>query len=195
MSTQEVEVISNWLNFIDVAFVLVVLLSAWGGFQQGFARQLSHILTFLLAGILLFFAYPYIYSSLGRLFRNIDEEIIMWALMAGLVILSIFAFIFITRMISGLLKKQIAESTDHVYGMVLGMVRGTMFALLFMIFIVMLGPQHVEDTLVHRSRSGRFVCLKMVPRIRPHLSRPIIKEKTRKWQEFLLDQEEAGVLE
>ncbi len=187
--------IPNWLSFIDLAFVLAVLLFAWGGFQKGFAGQVAYVLTFLILGILLFFAYPYIYGFLGRVFRSIDEEVIMWLLMAGLVVLSFFVFIGLTKILASLMKSQISERSDHVFGLVLGAVRGGLAALLVMIFIVMLGPQRIEENFRLKSYTGRFVVHQLVPRIRPHLSRPIITDKTREWKNKLLDQDDAGVVE
>lgn len=187
--------IPYWLSFIDVAFILAVLLFAWGGFQKGFAGQVAHILTCFILGLLLLFAFPYVYSFLGRFFRRIDEEVIMWLLLAGLVVLSVFVFMLFSKLLANLLKKQISERSDHVYGMLLGTVRGILAALLVMIFLVMLGPQKLEENFRIKSYTGKFVVHQLVARIRPHLSRPIVQQKTREWREKLLEQEEAGVLE
>lgn len=187
--------IPNWLSFIDVAFVLTVLLFAWGGFQKGFASQVSHILTFLMLGVMLFFAYPYVYSFLGRIFRSIDEAIIMWLLMAGLVVFSTVCFILFSKLLAKMLKAQLSDRTDEVFGLILGAIRGTLAALLFMIFIVMLGPQRIEDNFRIKSYAGIFVVHQLVPRIRPRLTRPVVEEKTREWKNKLLEQKDAGVLE
>ncbi len=187
--------IPAWFSFIDAAFILAVLLFAWGGFQKGFASQLAHILTFLILGGLLFFAYPYVFTYLGKVLRSIDQTVIMWFLMLGLVVMSIFVFIMFNKMLATQLKKQISEQSDHAYGLLLGTVRGILAALLFMIFLVMLGPQRIEQQFCERSYTGRFVSKELVMRIRPRLSRPLVKEKTREWRDWLLGQEDAGVLE
>lgn len=184
--------IPYWLSYIDIAFAMAVFLFAWSGFQKGFAGQVALILTFMVLGILLFFGYPYAYSFLGRLFRSIDEAVIMWLLMIGLVILSVFVFILFSKLLAGMLKATLSERSDQVYGLLLGLVRGTLAALLFMIFLVMLGPQNVEDSFRYKSYTGKLVCNQLVPRIRPHLTRPVIQEKTREWRDRLLEQEEAG---
>lgn len=187
--------IPNWFSFIDAAFVLAVLLFAWGGFQKGFAAQLAPIMTFLILGVLMFFAYPYVYTFLGRALRSIDETVIMWMLMIGLAAVAVGIFILFSRMLSNLLKKQISDGSDHTYGFILGTVRGVLTALLFMVFLVMLGPREIEDKFCEKSYTGRFVSKEMVMRIRPRLSRPLVKEKTKEWRDWLLGQEEAGVLE
>lgn len=187
--------IPEWFSFIDAAFLLAVLLFAWGGFQKGFAAQVAYILTFLILGVLLFFFYPYAYAFLGRTFRSIDQTVIMWFLIAVLVAAAVGVFILFTKVLANALKKQISEGSDHVFGLMLGTVRGILTALLVMIFLVMLGPQRVEDTFTEKSYTGRFVCNEMIMRIRPRLSRPLVEEKTKEWREWLLGQEEAGQLE
>jgi len=187
--------IPNWLSLIDIAFVLTILLFAWGGFQRGFAAQIAHILTFLAAGILLFVAYPHLYSFFGRLFRRLDETVIMYLLIAGLAVLSVLLFILFSKLLASAMKTQISERSDHVYGLVLGLVRGTLAAFLFMIIVVLLGPWTVEERFNDSSYSGRFVCRELVPRIRRNLSRPIIQDTTRDLRNRLMEREEAGVLE
>lgn len=187
--------IPEWVSYIDAAYIIAVLLFAWGGYQKGFAAQLSPILTFLILGVLLFFAYPYVYTFLGRVFRSLDETIIMWFLMIGLAASAVGVFILFSRLLSNSLKKQISEGSDHVYGMLLGTLRGMLTALLVMVFLVMLGPTRVEDAFCEKSHIGRFVSKEMVARIRPRLSRPLVQEKTKEWKDWLLGQEEAGVLE
>jgi len=81
--------IPDWLSLIDVAFVAVALLFAMGGFQQGFAGQVAHVITFLVLGVALFFAYPALFSYMGRLFRNLNETYMMWLILAGLVALTL----------------------------------------------------------------------------------------------------------
>ena len=187
--------IPNWLSLIDIAFVMAVLLFAWGGFQRGFAAQIAHILTFLMVGILLFFAYPYLYTFFGRVFRRIDEAVIMYLLLAGVAALAVGIFMLLSKLLASALKTQISERSDQVFGLFLGGVRGVLTALLFMIILVMLGPWSIEENFNYKSYTGKFVSRKLVPRIRPHLSRPIIQEKTRDFRNRLLEQEEAGVLE
>ena len=170
----------EWLSFIDVAFVVVVALFAWGGFQKGFAGQVAHILTALLFGVLLFFAYPYILIWLDGVFRSLDETYIMWVLVIGLLVLSFFVFTLFSKMLASLLKTHLSERSDHVYGLILGTIRGSLTTLLFMVVIVMLGSPHIEDTFRMKSYVGRFVDRQLVPRVRPHLNHQVWTEDREK---------------
>ncbi len=170
----------GWLSFIDVAFVIVVVLFAWGGFQKGFAGQIAHIATALVLGGLLFFAYPHVLGFLGRVFRSIDETYLMWVLVIGLLVLSVFVFILMSKLFASLLKAHLSERSDHVYGLILGTIRGALTALLFMIILMMLGSPRIEDAFRDKSYTGTFVARELVPRIRPHVSRRVWTENEEK---------------
>ena len=190
-----VAMIPEWLSFVDVAFLGVALLFAWGGFQKGFAGQVAHILTSLIMGGLLFFAYPAIYNYLSRVFRNLEEAYLMWLLLIGLAALAFGVFVLSSKMLASLLKTQISDRSDHAYGFVLGFIRGALVALFAMIFIVMLGPPRFYDSFRVKSYIGKQVCYNLVPRIQPHLNRATLEEKAQEWKQKLLEQQEAGVLE
>jgi len=190
-----VAMIPDWLSFVDVAFLGVALLFAWGGSQKGFAAQVAHILTFLIMGGFLFFAYPAIYSYLAGIFRNLDEAYLMWLLLVCLVALAFGVFVLSCKLLASLLKAQISERSDHVYGFMLGFVRGALVALFAMIFIVMLGPPRFYDTFRMKSYIGKQVCYNLVPRVQPHLNRGTLEGKVNQWKQKLLEQEQAGELE
>ncbi len=187
-------IIPDWLSMIDVAYVAVALLFALGGLQKGFAGQVAHVITFLALGTALFFAYPAIYSYLGRLFRNLNETYMMWLILAGLAVLAIVFFVFVSKLLANVLKTQISDKSDRVYGFALGFVRGALVALFVMVFLVILGPPKFYDSLRMKSRVGKLVCYEMVPRIQPHLNKSTVNENFDKMREALIYQEEAGVL-
>lgn len=172
--------IPHWLSFIDVGFVVAVLLFAWGGFQKGFASQVAHILTALAMGGLLFFAYPYVHNFLASVFRRIDEAYIMWAVMIALGVLTVFIFILFSKLVAKALKSQISDSSDHAYGLILGLFRGVLTALLFMIVIAILGPPRIEKNFQEKSYTGTFVARELVPRIRPHVGNEVWIENKEK---------------
>lgn len=186
--------IPDWLSFVDVAFLGVALLLALGGFQKGFAGQVAHIITFVAMGLVLFFAYPAIFSYLGRLFRNLDETYMMWLILTGLAVLTIVFFTLISKLLANVLKTQISGRSDHAYGFILGFIRGALLALFAMIFLVMLGPPKFYDSFRMKSYVGKLVCYEMVPRIQPHLPKAKL-EQINKMKDALLYQEEAGVFE
>lgn len=185
----------EWLSLIDVAYVAVALLFALGGFQKGFAGQVAHILTFVAAGIFLFFAYPKIFDYFGRLFRNLNETYMMWLILAGVAVLSILFFIYVSKLLANVLKMQISEQTDSVYGFILGLIRGALMALFAMIFLVILGSPKFYEAFSEKSRVGQLVCYELVPRIQPRLNKSTVGEKFDKMREALIYQEEAGVVE
>ncbi len=188
--------IPNWLSLLDVAFVLVALLFAWGGFQKGFAGQVAHVVTFLGMGAVLYFAYPAIFRYLGRLFRNVEETYLMWLILLGVLAMGVGMFILCSKLLARTLKTHISEQSDHAYGFILGLVRGTLVALFAMVFMVMLDASgKAYDTFRTKSRVGRVVCYKLVPHIQPHLTRAVLEEKARALRDKLLEQEDAGVLE
>lgn len=187
--------IPDWFSFVDMGFLGVALLFAWGGCQKGFAGQVAHILTFLIMGGFLFFAYPAIYTYLSRIFRNLEEAYLMWLLLICLVALTFGVFVLSGKMLVSLLKTQISPRSDHIYGFMLGGIRGALVALFAMIFIVMLGPPRFYDNFRVKSYIGQQVCYKLVPRIQPHLNRAAFEEKVKEWQRKLLEQQEAGALE
>ena len=187
--------IPEWLSLIDVAYVAVALLFALGGLQRGFASQVAHVITFLAVGAILFFAYPSIFSYIGRLFRNLNETYMMWLILAGLAVLTIVFFIFLSKLLSNVLKTQISDRSDRIYGFTLGFIRGALVALFVMIFMVILGPPKTYDTFRMKSSVGQLVCYEMVPRIQPHMTRALLEERVDKLREALIYQEEAGVVE
>lgn len=186
----------NWLSLVDVAFVGVALLFAWGGSQKGFSAQVAHILTFLIMGVALFFAYPYVFSYLGRVFRRLEETYLMWMLLFGMLLLAIGVFTLCSKILAKLLKTTISDRADSAYGFLLGLFRGALTALFAMILLVMLDSSgKIYHKFRLRSYVGKWVSLELVPRIQPNLNRVIEKNYGEILRNKLLEQEEAGVLE
>ncbi len=187
--------IPDWLSLIDVAFVTAAFLFAMGGFRQGFAGQVAHVITFLVLGVALFFAYPALFSYFGRVFRNLSETYMMWLILAGLFVLAVVFYTLLNKLLANVLKTQIADRADRAYGFTLGFIRGVFVALFAMTFLVILGPVKFYDSFRVKSQVGKVVCYEMVPRIQPHLTRGVLEERVNKLREALIYQEEAGALE
>jgi uncharacterized membrane protein required for colicin V production len=185
--------IPEWLSFIDIAFVAVALLFGLGGVQRGFASQVAHIITFLAMGAFLLYAYPAIFDLFGRLFRDVNEVYMMWLLLAGLVLLTVVFFIFVSKLLANILKMQISDRSDRVYGFLFGFVRGALTALLVMVFLVILGSENIYNVFSEKSRIGQFVCYEMVPRIQPHVNKSTVEDGFDRMREALIHQEEAGL--
>lgn len=182
----------SWLSLVDVVFLVVVGLFTAGGFQRGFAAQIAYVITFLFAGVLLFFGYPHLFGYLDRVFRGLADAYLMWIILATLVVLAIALYIMVSKLLAGLLKMQYSEQTDHIWGMVFGAARGILTGLAILIFIVMLEQSgKMYDTFSAKSVVGKLVCKDIVPRIQPRLA-AMYESKIRVWQAELLKQEEAG---
>jgi|GEM_PF-3512138 len=188
--------IPNWLSLIDVLFLTIALLFAWGGSQKGFAEQISHIVTFIFMGLLLFFAYPSIFRYLGRIFRSVEPTYLMWLLLVGVVGAAVLMFILMSKLLAGMMKTQISDTSDMAWGFVLGFIRGALAGVFLMVFLVMLDASgRTYDKMRMKSYVGKLVCYEMVPRIQPHLSRAVLEEKANALRNKLLEQEDAGVFE
>ena len=185
--------IPEWLSLIDVAFVAVALLFALGGVQRGFASQIAHIITFVALGIFLFFAYPAIFSFIGQLFRKMNEVYMMWLILTGLVLLAIVFFIFTSKLLSNILKMQISDRSDRIYGFIFGLIRGALATLFAMVFLVILGSEQIYDVFSEKSQVGQLVCFEMVPRIQPHVNKDSMGDSFDRMREALIERDEAGL--
>jgi uncharacterized membrane protein required for colicin V production len=188
--------VPNWLSLIDIAFIAAALLFALGGFQKGFAGQVAHVITSVTLAVFLFFAYPSIYTYLGRVFRNLNETYIMWLVLAGLAALTVGFFMAVNKLLANVLKTQISDRTDRAYGFTLGFIRGVLVMTFVMIFLVLLDSTgKTYDKFRAKSRVGKLVCYELVPRIQPHMTRAVLEERIDKLREALIYQEDAGVLD
>ena len=178
----------GWLSFIDIAVVLVVVFFAWSGLQKGFAGQVAHFLTVLIFGGLFYFGYRPLFIVMARLFRGIDDAYIMWLLAVGLLVLAFVIFILISKLLAQLLKANMSDVTDRVCGLLLGAGRGFLMVLLGLALTLLLAPLSVQDTICGESRFGRFVTLKVVPRIRPRVD-PVIWKKNKNRVEQRIQEE------
>lgn len=181
-----------WLSWVDVGFVVVVVLFAWGGFQKGFAAQLAHVLTFLATGMLLFFAYPFLFTYFGGIFRNLEEAYLMWMLLITLFVLGIALFILFSKLLAGLVKMQMSDLADTGWGCFFGLFRGLLIGLTGMILLVMLDRSGLTyDRFRMKSQVGKVVCYHIVPNIQPRLT-TLYEDKIGDWKSTLLQREEAA---
>lgn len=185
----------EWLSYIDIAFVIIVFLFAWGGSQKGFAAQLAHTLTFAIFGVLLFYAYPATTEYLSRVFRDLHETYLMWLLLAAFIVLGVLIFILMNKMLAGIIKMQLSDKADQVNGFILGLIRGLLTALLVMTLLILLGSERTYQMFSAKSYVGQVVCREFVPRIQPHVNRSVVSEKVDAVRNKMLQREEGGKLE
>lgn len=185
----------EWLSLVDVVFVAVILLFGWNGFQKGFAKQIAHIITFIILGIFLFYAYPSIHRHLADVLHNVDEIYLMWLIMGIVLVGALAVFLLLCKILANLLKTKISDGSDCAYGLILGLIRGFFVALFAMILLVMFDSSgRIYDKFQAKSRVGRIVCSELVPRIQPRLA-PALERNIKEIKLKLLEQEEAGQLE
>lgn len=182
----------NWLSYIDVVYVVVCLMFAWGGYQKGFATQLAQVFTFFFVGVLLFFAYPLCFEYFTRVFRSLEQAYLMWILLALLLLAGIGLFILVKKMLAALFKAQISDSVDAGWGLICGFLHGAMVTLIGMIILVMVDRSGKSyDTMRIKSYVGKAVCHHMVPHIQPRLT-TLYENKVQDWQSEMLRREEAA---
>lgn len=169
--------IPDWLSYIDIAFILVILLFAWGGLQDGFAGELIHLLTFTIMGVILFFVYPSLFDYLNRIFRNVNNDNIISALFIALFVMAYFVFKLVNTLAPYLMVKEISTRLDKIEGVLLGTFHGVFVAVFSLIFMIMLGTPEVYDTAREKSYAGKFVCYELVPRIHPQFPMDLIIER------------------
>jgi uncharacterized membrane protein required for colicin V production len=172
--------------------VCVVLLFTWAGCQKGFAAQVAPVLTLAVFGGILFYAYPHIFSYFEDLFYKISDAYVMWGILAVVAILMAGLFIVSNKLFAKILKAQVTDRTDKVYGFILGLIRGTLFTLLGLILIVMIGPRDYHEQLTEKSHVGRLVCQRLVPRIQPHMTSPEVEKRIDQLRSKLLEQDDAA---
>lgn len=184
--------IPNWLSLIDILYVVIIFLCAWNGFNKGFSGQAAYVLTAVLCGILLFFAYPVLFSYFGRVFRGLEEAYLMWLLLIGLGAVSIGLFTLFSKITAKLIKTQMSDGLDAGWGLVFGFFNGMLVTLMVMILIVMLDRSgKTYDLMRTKSQVGKLVCYELLPRIQPRLT-TLYENKVRDWKAQLMEREEAG---
>ncbi|MDH3981530.1 MAG: CvpA family protein [Kiritimatiellaceae bacterium] len=182
----------EWLSFIDVVVAVIVLLFAWGGSQKGFAAQVAHVLTFVLMAVLLFFAYPFIYEYLGRVFRNLHETYLMWLLVTGLIVVAFLSYYSFSKLLAGYFETKMSDHADKVNGFLFGFFRGILTVGIVMILLIMLGSEAAYQKFNAKSQVGQLVCRELIPRIQPHASRSVLNTKVDAVRGKLMQREEAG---
>jgi membrane protein required for colicin V production len=164
------------ISLIDVAVIVLVLFFAFFGYFKGFANQIASFLALLLLGLVLYFVYPPLFNYLTDLFNSLNQTVVVWVLIILFTVLSFFFFILMNKLLVKMLKFQISETADHLYGVVLGLFRGIIIALLGLSFIVILGPEGTRGKVEKKSHIGRFTCQRIVHHIQPYLTPSVIKK-------------------
>ena len=168
--------VSEWLNMIDIIFILIIGFSSMGGFQQGFSMQIAQVISFLTFVTLLFFSYSPIFDYVQTQFGNLHDSYISWLVMFALALLSFILFYIITTILAGKVFADISSSADHLWGLMFGLVRGVLVAVITVILLTIVGPSEIKNVIQNRSQIGSFIERELVPYVQPHLNNKSMKE-------------------
>ena len=181
----------TWLNWVDIIGFLIVLFSSMGGYQSGFAKIVAQLVSFITFVFCLFFVYPPLHEYVREVYSWLGESYLVWALLLSIVLFSYLLFSLSTRLLIHLLKRQVSERTDRIYGATLGFCRGILLLFSVLVFLAMVGPKNLRKLMKEDSHMGRFVIMKAVPYIQPYLSEETIGDEIRKLQDRLMVRPDA----
>jgi uncharacterized membrane protein required for colicin V production len=100
----------------------------------------------------------------------VNQTLLIWILVILLTVAAFFFFIFTNKLLVKVLKFQISDKADHVYGVLLGLLRGVILVLFALSLVVILGPKGTREKVEKKSRVGQFVCQRIVHHVQPYLT-------------------------
>lgn len=162
--------IAEWLNMVDIIFVLVVLISGLAGRQQGVLYQLPQLLALLGFGILLFFLHPLAFQELSQQFPQMNETVIIWALIILQGGLAWGIFTLVSKPLEKKKETKASAQSDQMVGLLLGLFRGALVATLTIILFSVLFGVNFENRICKKSKLGTAICQNLVPQIQPYHS-------------------------
>lgn len=157
----------DWLSYIDVVFLLVVLLFAWGGSQRGYAAQVASAIAFVIMSGVMLFAYPSLFEFFSGAMKGFDARFLMWLALAAIGVFGFVIYLLVDLLTAQLVEKEMSVRADKMNGFFLGLVRGVFIGIFVMTLIVMLGPTQMHDHFQKKSAIGGLICNELAPRIQP----------------------------
>lgn len=187
--------IPEWMSLIDLSFVVLVLLFGMSGFQQGYARQLVHVFSYLLGMVFLLFLYPLLFNFVSYSCPGCSETYLIWAMLLGMIFVGIGVFMLVVRLMARRFKAEASGGKDRSMGFLFGMIRGGLLLLFVLMYAAILGSRESRDVMAGKSVVGEVVCEVLAPQAQPRMEKGSISEWGERIQRRLLEREEAGVLE
>ena len=140
------------MNFIDIALVLVVLLSIWGGTRKGFVIGSFELISWIGTLLIGFVAYKYLAVLFERFF-----SLGVWTLPVAFILTLILGRIILSLIINNILKGTPAEThhstANKAFGIFPGFVNGVIYAILIA-GILMAFP--ISDKLSEEARESKI---------------------------------------
>jgi uncharacterized membrane protein required for colicin V production len=187
--------ITQWLGWVDLLLLLVVLISALGGSQQGVFQQVPELLGLSAFGALLFTVYPVLFRQLVASFPKLNETLIIWLLLLGVLIFSLGSFVLIESVFQKIAPKR-THNKDVIEGFLCGMFRGGLVAFLALLVLFLIGTKFIKQVLYENSVAGHFVSKICLPQVQPARDGKTLEDEFRSFHNPLLgERPEAGKLE
>src|SRR5688500_3336813 len=117
------------MNTIDIIFTIIVLLSAWRGWQRGFIVGVTDLALLIGCVLAAFYFYPYLASFLERY-----PSLGVWTIPLAFIAILIFARILLSFFVNLLLKDMPPKAHQHTvnrfFGIFPGLVNGLINAVI-----------------------------------------------------------------
>ena len=140
------------MNFIDIALILVVLLSVWGGIKKGFVMGSFELISWIGTLLIGFFAYKYVADLFERFW-----PLGVWTLPVSFILTLVLARILLSLIINNILKVTPVEthytSVNKAFGIFPGFVNGVIYAILIA-GLLMAFP--ISDKLSEEARESKI---------------------------------------
>jgi uncharacterized protein YkwD len=140
------------MNLIDVALIIVVLLSVWSGFRKGFVIGAFELISWIGTLVIGFLGYKYVAAFLERFF-----SIGVWLLPVAFILTLILARILLGFIINSLMKVTSPEAHTSVVNRVFGIVPGVVNGAIYVTLIAgLLLAFPISDTLSQTTRDSKI---------------------------------------
>lgn len=139
------------LNFLDILFLAIVILSTLFGVIKGFIRELFSLAFFIIALILSFLYY----ADVGMIYgKYLSKNIADFAGFVTIFVVVLAAGTLVTYFIKKIFVLGPLKTIDRIFGGVFGLVRGVSIAALIVFIMIAF---RINDSLVRKSRLAPFV--------------------------------------
>jgi uncharacterized protein YkwD len=139
-----------FMNFVDIALIIIVILAIWGGWRKGFVIGSFELISWIGTLVIGFLGYKYVAALMERFF-----SLGVWTLPAAFILTLIFARILFSIIINNVLKITPTEThysvTNKLLGVFPGFVNGAIYATLIA-GLLMAFP--ISDKLSEESRQS-----------------------------------------
>jgi len=149
------------MNWVDFVLIIIVLLTVWTGWRNGFIIEILGLVNWIGSLILAFVFYPYTASLLIKVFPSLE----LWKLPLAFIITAIIA-----RILIGFITRKIALATsaytnqsllNKSLGVIPGFINGIIFAAIVSALLLALPLMDGINSAVRNSRIANQLSVKM----------------------------------